>query len=161
MEVGKPEIIQVGICGSVPTSRLGKIDRGHSRITLVLYRKWTARQFRLAWPQEFAFDTAVRRKPLAVAADAGCYGNSIDFCLKSLARRGLCQKVVVDAHRCRTSRNHLRHLTSGTIRSSRGQFRRLCLCTRQRPPRERLRSDGQTGSNSERTDEHWPPENLL
>jgi hypothetical protein len=36
-----------------------------------------------------AFDKAVRRKPLAGAADAGCYGNSIDFCLKSLARRGL------------------------------------------------------------------------
>src|SRR5436190_24149346 len=27
-------------------------------------------------PHEFAFDTAVRRKPLAGAADAGCYGNS-------------------------------------------------------------------------------------
>jgi len=36
-----------------------------------------------------AFDTAVRRKPLAGAADAGRYGNSIDFCLKSLARRGV------------------------------------------------------------------------
>ena len=42
--------------------------------------------------REFAFDTAVRRKPLAGAADAGCYGNSIDFCLKSLARRGLWPK---------------------------------------------------------------------
>ena len=29
-----------------------------------------------------------------------------------------------------TSRNHLRHPTSGAIRSSRGQFRRLCLYTR-------------------------------
>jgi hypothetical protein len=36
-----------------------------------------------------AFDKAVRRKPLAGAADAGCYGNSIDFCLKILARQGL------------------------------------------------------------------------
>ena len=43
----------------------------------------------VSWTQEFAFDTAVRRKPLAGAADAGCYGNSIDFCLKRLARRGL------------------------------------------------------------------------
>jgi len=42
--------------------------------------------------REFAFDTAVRRKPLAGAADAGCYGDSIDFCLKSLARRGLWPK---------------------------------------------------------------------
>ena len=39
-----------------------------------------------------AFDKAVRRKPLAGAGDAGCYGNSIDFCLKSLARRGLWSK---------------------------------------------------------------------
>src|SRR5205823_15034900 len=39
-----------------------------------------------------AFDKAVRRKPLAGAADGGCYGNSIDFCLKSLARRGLWRK---------------------------------------------------------------------
>ncbi len=39
-----------------------------------------------------AFDKAVRRKPLAGAADAGCYGNSIDFCLKSLARRGFWPK---------------------------------------------------------------------
>ena len=39
-----------------------------------------------------AFDKAVRRKPLAGAADAGCYGNSIDFCLKSLARRGVLPK---------------------------------------------------------------------
>jgi len=42
--------------------------------------------------------------------------------------------------------NHLRHPTSGTIPSSRRQFRRLCLDTRQRPPRERLRSYEQTGS---------------
>jgi hypothetical protein len=39
-----------------------------------------------------AFDKAVRRKPLAGAADAGRYGNSIDFALKSLARRGLWSK---------------------------------------------------------------------
>src|SRR6266699_774334 len=46
----------------------------------------------VALMREFAFDTAVRRKPLAGAADAGCYGNSVDFCLKSLARRGLSPK---------------------------------------------------------------------
>jgi hypothetical protein len=39
-----------------------------------------------------AFDKTVRRKPLAGAADAGRYGNSIDFGLKSLARRGLWPK---------------------------------------------------------------------
>src|SRR5207253_688619 len=48
--------------------------------------------------REFAFDTAVRRKPLAGAADAGCYGNSIDFCLKSLARRDFGQNVSIDFH---------------------------------------------------------------
>jgi DNA-binding transcriptional MocR family regulator len=45
------------------------------------------------YDSEYRFDdTAVRRKPLAGAADAGCYGNSIDFCLKSLARRELWPK---------------------------------------------------------------------
>jgi hypothetical protein len=39
-----------------------------------------------------AFDKAVRRKPLAGAADAGRYGNSIDFDLQSLARQGLWSK---------------------------------------------------------------------
>jgi len=38
-----------------------------------------------------AFDTAVRRKPLAGAADA-VYGNSIDFRLKIIARSGIRQK---------------------------------------------------------------------
>jgi len=46
-----------------------------------------------------AFDKAVRRKPLAGAADAGCYGNSSDFCLKSLADRDFGQEVIIDAHR--------------------------------------------------------------
>jgi hypothetical protein len=54
------------------------------------------------WPQEHEIQAwretegwgtrsikPVRRKPLAGAADAGCYGNSIDFCLRSLARLGL------------------------------------------------------------------------
>jgi len=38
-----------------------------------------------------AFDKAVRRKPLAVAADT-VYGNSINFCPKSIARSGIGQK---------------------------------------------------------------------
>jgi hypothetical protein len=40
----------------------------------VLYRKRTARQFGLASTSEFAFDTAVRRKPLAGAATRGAMG---------------------------------------------------------------------------------------
>jgi hypothetical protein len=38
-----------------------------------------------------AFDKTVRRKPLVGAADA-VYGNSIDFCLESIARSGIQQK---------------------------------------------------------------------
>src|SRR5438093_2218785 len=62
-------------------------------MTLVLYRRrafTTKLEVRRAMWR--AFDTAVRRKPLAGAADAGRYGNSIDFCLKSLARRGVWEK---------------------------------------------------------------------
>jgi hypothetical protein len=60
-----------------------------SRVTLVFYRK-RAFENECAWTMLWrAFDKTVRRKPLAGAADAGCYGNSIDFCLKSLARRGV------------------------------------------------------------------------
>ena len=54
----------------------------------------------------------------------------------TLAKTLLFRLIDVELH------NHLRHPTSGTIRSSRRQFRRLSLDTRQRPPRERLRSDG-------------------
>jgi hypothetical protein len=58
-------------------------------VTLVFYRK-RAFENECAWTMLWrAFDKTVRRKPLAGAADAGCYGNSIDFCLKSLARRGV------------------------------------------------------------------------
>jgi hypothetical protein len=52
-----------------------------------------------------AFDKTVRRKPFVGAADA-VYGNSIDFCLKSIARSGIQQKRFIDAHRCRES-SHL------------------------------------------------------
>jgi hypothetical protein len=38
-----------------------------------------------------AFDTAVRREPLAAAADAA-YGFSIDFRLEIIARSGIRQK---------------------------------------------------------------------
>jgi hypothetical protein len=50
-----------------------------------------------------AFDTAVRRKPLAGAADA-VYGNSIDFRLEIVARSGIrdkwafLQSTSVDGH---------------------------------------------------------------
>jgi hypothetical protein len=57
----------------------------------VFYRKlgFESRDGRTLWR---AFDKTVRRKPLAGAADAGSYGNSINFCLKSLDRRELCPK---------------------------------------------------------------------
>jgi hypothetical protein len=61
-----------------------------ARITLVLYRRRAlTRSVGRDGTLGRAFDKAVRRKPLAFAADAGRYGNSINFCLKSLARRGL------------------------------------------------------------------------
>lgn len=49
------------------------------------------------------------------------------------------QKPVIDTHRY-MSGNHLRHLTSGLIRSSRGKVGRLCLYTRKCLPRKWLRS---------------------
>ena len=78
---------------SVLLQRLQAILAGdYSRVTLVFYRK-RAFENECAWTILWrAFDKTVRRKPLAGAADAGCYGNSIDFCLKSLARRGLWSK---------------------------------------------------------------------
>jgi hypothetical protein len=60
-------------------------------------------------------NTAVRRKPLAGAADAECYGNSIDFCLKSLARQGLWAKrllfMLIDVERLapKAASSYLRH----------------------------------------------------
>src|ERR1700680_1004452 len=62
---------------------------GTRRITLVFYRKRAFKNECACTMLWRAFDKTVRRKPLAGAADAGCYGNSIDFCLKSLARRGV------------------------------------------------------------------------
>jgi hypothetical protein len=61
------------------------------RMTLVLYRRrafTTELEVRRAMWR--AFDTAVRRKPLAGAADA-VYGNSIDFRLEIVARSGIRQ----------------------------------------------------------------------
>jgi len=54
---------------------------------------------------------------------------------KGLPHAEFSQKAVIDAHRSITSRNHVGHLTSGAIRSSRGKFGRLCLYTRKRLPR--------------------------
>jgi hypothetical protein len=58
-------------------------------VTLVFYRKRAFENECACTMLWRAFDKTVRRKPLAGAADAECYGNSIDFCLKSLARRGV------------------------------------------------------------------------
>ncbi|PYX24374.1 MAG: hypothetical protein DMG87_03595 [Acidobacteria bacterium] len=66
--------------------------RDSARDTLVLYRRrafTTKLEVRRAMWR--AFDTAVRRKPLAGAADA-VYGNSIDFRLEIVARSGIRQK---------------------------------------------------------------------
>jgi len=65
--------------------------RNCGRVTLVLYRRrafTTELEVRRAMWR--AFDTAVRRKPLAGAADA-VYGNSIDFRLEIVARSGIRQ----------------------------------------------------------------------
>src|SRR5437667_2110247 len=83
-----------GLQSSLNSTCLRRCRRaGSSRVTLVLYRRrafTTKLEVRRAMWR--AFDTAVRRKPLAGAADAGRYGNSIDFCLKSLARRAVWEK---------------------------------------------------------------------
>ena len=42
-----------------------------------------------------AFDKTVRRKPLAGAADAGCYGNSIDFSLEVIAKTGVAERTLL------------------------------------------------------------------
>jgi hypothetical protein len=68
-----------------------------SCMMLVLYRKRTAQQFRLARPQEFAFDTAVRRKPLAIATDAGRpMGFQSIFAWKALPEAAFTKNVIVD-----------------------------------------------------------------
>ena len=54
---------------------------------------------------------------------------------KGLPHAEFSEKCVIDAHRSITSHNDVRHLTSGAIRSSRGEFGRLCLYTRKRLPR--------------------------
>src|SRR5438309_11066542 len=69
--------------------------RDSARDTLVLYRRrafTTKLEVRRAMWR--AFDTAVRRKPLAGAADA-VYGNSIDFRLEIIARSGIRQKTLL------------------------------------------------------------------
>jgi len=74
--------------GSLSASRLMGSDRlllDHASV-LSEARIWErVRVGTMLWR---AFDKTVRKKPLAGAADAGRYGNSIDFGLKSLARRG-------------------------------------------------------------------------
>jgi|SRR5580693_4450078 hypothetical protein len=56
------------------------------------------------------------------------------FVSKALPDVEFSQKAVIDAHRSITSSNHVRHLTSGAIRSSGGKFGRFCLYTRKRLP---------------------------
>jgi hypothetical protein len=58
--------------------------------------KRTARRFRLASTSGVRFRYSRQKEPHAGAADAGCYGNSINLSLKSLARRGLGQNDVID-----------------------------------------------------------------
>jgi hypothetical protein len=71
-----------------------QVQSAIGQMTLVLFR--TRRRAECLRLRErcgdVAFEKAVRRKPLAGAADAGRYGNSIDFYLKNLARRGLWPK---------------------------------------------------------------------
>lgn len=94
-----------------------------------------------------AFDKTVRRKPLAFAADA-VYGNSIDLELEVIAKKGLVRKALLLMLVNSTApRIHAGH---GTPQLFFFQAKiRLHLYTRQRPPRKRLRSDGQTGSYPE------------
>ena len=54
---------------------------------------------------------------------------------KALPDGTFSQKAVFDTHRTITSSNDLRDFTAGTIRSSRGKIRRMCLYTRKRLPR--------------------------
>src|SRR5262252_10638677 len=90
-----------------------------------------------------AFDKTVRRKPLAFAADA-VYGNSIDLELEVIAKKEVARKALllmfVDVL--------LLALTPMIVRRGSSSFKRRHLhpYTRQRPPRKRLRSHGQTGS---------------
>ena len=68
-------------------------------MTLVLYRRRAlTRSLERNRGLGRAFDKAVRRKPLAGAADTGCYGNSIDFCLKALPDGDFGQNVIIDFH---------------------------------------------------------------
>ena len=67
---------------------------------------------------------------------------------KGLPHAEFSEKCVIDAHRSITSHNDVRHLTSGAIRSSRGEFGRLCLYTRERLPRSGFVLNGHLGSDS-------------
>ena len=87
-----------------------------------------------------AFDKTVRREPLAFAADA-VYGNSIDLELEVVERKGVARKALL----LMFVNVLLLAFTPMIVRrgSSFQAKIRLHPYTRQRPPRKRLRSDGQ------------------
>ena len=63
-------------------------------MTIVLYRRRAStRTWKVSTGLLRAFDKAVRRKPVAVAADA-FYGNCIDFWLETVARNDLAKTLV-------------------------------------------------------------------
>src|SRR5438552_11535667 len=104
--------------------------RDSARDTLVLYRRrafTTKLEVRRAMWR--AFDTAVRRKPLA-GATRSMEIQSI-FAWKSLPEAGFGKNVVIDAHRCSGSRIHLDHRSAGRSviqdHSSDHRFKRLHL----------------------------------
>ena len=89
-----------------------------------------------------AFDKTVRREPLAFAADA-VYGNSIDLGLEVIAKKGVARQawLLRDVNVLLPCL----HPGDGTPQLFFFQAQiRLHLYTRQRPPRERLRADGQS-----------------
>jgi hypothetical protein len=73
------------------------------------------------------------------------------FAWKSLPEAGFTKNVVIDAHRCSGSRIHLDDPNAGQSvvqdRSSNHRFE--CLHLARGSVRERLRSDGQSGSKRE------------
>ncbi len=105
-----------------------------------------------------AFDKTVRRKPLAFAADA-VYGNSIDLELEGIAKKGVARKAwllmlvnaLLPAFNPVMVRRGCSYLQAQT---------RSHLYTRQRPPRQRLRSHGLRFHNPLRKG-YRPPGNWL
>jgi len=91
-----------------------------------------------------AFDKTVRRKTLGFAADA-VYGNSIDLEPEVIAKKGFGRKawllILLNVLLLAFRQVIVRRGSSSCKRK-----RRLHLYMRQRPPRERLRSRGQTRS---------------